>query len=129
MSNAAAGVIQRHWALANARDWAGFERLLAPHLRYRVPQTRERIDTGAGYLDMFVTWPGDWQADVEEIVAQDGRVVCRVAFRVGGEVMTGLSYFTVSAEGLITDVTDYWPEAYDPPPRVSRHLVRDPPAA
>jgi SnoaL-like domain len=118
-------VILNHWRLANARDWDAFAQLLAPDMTYHVPQTRERIRSGAGYLDMFVTWPGAWTVQIEALVCDEHEAVCRVAFRVGDEVMTGISFFTLSPQGLITAVTDYWPEPYEPPPRASRHLVRD----
>jgi hypothetical protein len=117
-------VIQAHWQLANTRQWNAFARLLAPDLAYHVPQTRERIHSGAGYLDLFVTWPGAWTADIEALLCDDQQAVCRVAFRVGDEVMTGISFFVLSSQGLIAEVTDYWPEPYEPPPRASRHLVR-----
>jgi hypothetical protein len=39
--------------------------------------------------------------------------------------MTGISIFELRA-GLISRVTDYWPEAYDPPPRSTPHLKRRP---
>jgi len=48
----------KHWELANARDWPGFESLLAQDMVYEAPQTRERILGSAGYRDFFATWPG-----------------------------------------------------------------------
>lgn len=119
-------VLQAHWRSANARDWPTFGRLLAPGLQYRVPQTREAIDGAAGYLDMFATWPGAWQAEVVDLVCDGSKAWCRLTFVTGDSRETGLGLYLLDELGRIADVTDYWPAPYDPPPRVSRHLVRQP---
>lgn len=124
MSDRTRNLVERHWACANARDWAAFAALLDPALRYEVPQTREFIRSGEGYLDMFRTWPGNWQASIQDLVCEPQAAVCRVDFAVGGEVMTGISFFRLLPQGLIVGVTDYWPEPYEPPPRASRHMER-----
>ena len=119
-------LIQTHWKLANARDWSEFADLLHPKLIYEVPQTREYIDGGQGYLEMFSTWPGDWAASIKHLVCEEAKAVCVIDFVVGAEVMTGISIFELN-NGLITKVTDYWPEPYEPPARVTPHMKRRPP--
>jgi SnoaL-like domain len=119
-------IVESHWRLANSRDWAAFGGLLSPGLRYEVPQTREYIDGGAGYLDMFATWPGDWRAVIRQLVVDERTAVSIIDFNVGDETMTGISVFEVQ-DGKIVKVTDYWPQAYEPAPRVSSHLKRLPP--
>jgi hypothetical protein len=116
-------LIETHWNLANARDWQRFAQLLHPQLRYEVPQTREYIEGGEGYLEMFRTWPGDWSARVTHLVCDEVKAICVIDFVVGGQAMTGISIFELSG-GLIAKVTDYWPEPYDPPPRETPHLKR-----
>lgn len=116
-------IVESHWACANRRDWPGFEQLLDPALRYEVPQTREYISSGAGYLDMFRTWPGQWVATVKTLVCEGAKAVCIIDFTVDAEVMVGISVFEVTA-GKIVSVTDYWPEPYEPPARQSSHLKR-----
>lgn len=118
-------LVNTHWTLANQRRWDEFSDLLDPALHYEVPQTRETIDGGAGYLDMFRTWPGAWQAHVRELVCDADKAVCIIDFVVGDETMTGISVFTVR-DGLIVKVIDYWPEPYEPPPRVTPWLKRRP---
>lgn len=44
--------------------------------------------------------------------------------RLGAEVMTVLVFFEFS-DGLIVRITDFWPEAYEPPVRVSRLVSAD----
>lgn len=125
MTEATRSLILRHWALANARDWAAFAELLHPGLRYEAPQTREYIEDGPGYLEMFRTWPGAWTAHIRELVCEPQRAVCIIDFVVGGETMTGISVFGVEG-GRITSVTDFWPEPYEPPPRVTPVMKRRP---
>lgn len=120
--------IEAHWATANDRDWPSFAALLAPDLHYRAPQTREYLDGAEGYLDMFRTWPGDWRAVVRELICEAEVAVSRIDFVVGAETMTGLSFFRLDAAGHIAEVTDWWPEPYEPPPRVTAWLKREPAA-
>lgn len=125
MSSATRELIQRHWALANARQWDAFAALLHPGLRYEVPQTREYTDSADGYLEMFRTWPGAWQATITNLVCETHEAICVIDFAVGDQRMTGISIFGV-ADGRIGSVTDYWPDPYEPPPRATPLLKRRP---
>lgn len=125
MSEQTRALILAHWRLANARDWSRFSQLLHPSLLYEVPQTREYIDGGPGYLEMFRTWPGDWHATIKHLVCEESQAVCVIDFAVGADVMTGISVFAVD-RGLITGVVDYWPDPYEPPARATPHMKRRP---
>lgn len=125
MNTDSRSVVQDHWRLANNRDWAGFAALLHPALHYDVPQTREYIESGAGYLEMFQTWPGNWTARVKHLVCEERQAICVIDFIIGADTMTGITVFEV-ADGLIERVTDYWPEAYEPPVRYTSHMKRCP---
>lgn len=116
--------IEQHWASANARDWESFAALLDPALVYHVPQTRECIRAAAGYLDLFRTWPGPWQATIRELICEGNRAVCRVDFVTGETHECGISFFELTEAGQIVAVTDYWPEPYEPPVRHSSHFGR-----
>jgi len=99
--------------------------LLHPDLRYECPQTREYIDGAGGYLDMFRTWPGNWTAKLSTLICDQDQGVSIIDFLVGDEKVVGISIFEFSA-GLISKVTDFWPEAYDPPARATPHFKRRP---
>ena len=116
-------IIEAHWALANQRDWVGFAALIANGCSYEVPQTREFIESGEGYVDMFQTWPGAWIASVKHLVCEGSTAICIIDFRVAAEVMTGISHFQL-ADSKIVSITDYWPEPYEPPARMTRHMKR-----
>ena len=121
-------VLLQHWDWANARRWDDFATLLAPDLRYEVPQTCEWLQGGPAYLDLFRTWPGDWQAEWQALVCDGPQAVARIAFRVAGQpeadTETGIGWFTLDEQGRIAQVIDHWPAPYDPPPRACPHLVR-----
>ncbi|QLQ00343.1 MAG: nuclear transport factor 2 family protein [Burkholderiaceae bacterium] len=127
MSPSTRDVIEAHWRFANARDWGRFDALLHPDLNYEVPQTREYVEGAAGYSEMFRTWPGDWRVTVRHLVCEEARAVCVIDFHVDGCCMTGISFFAL-AGGLITEVTDYWPEPYEPPTRATPVMKRRPAA-
>ncbi|GAA0744157.1 nuclear transport factor 2 family protein [Ideonella azotifigens] len=121
-------LVLRHWQAANDRDWTAFAKLLADDLVYQVPQTREQVRGAAGYLDFFRTWPGDWRADVQQVIADEGQAVTVLNFLTERDnpqaaQMTGITFFEVQ-DGRITRVTDHWPEPYEPPPRASVHVTR-----
>jgi SnoaL-like domain len=125
MSEQTRSLILQHWDLANARRWSEFGQLLHPELLYEVPQTREYIESGPGYLEMFSTWPGDWSANIKHLVCEESKAICIIDFVVGAETMTGISVFELNGQ-LISRVTDFWPEPYDPPPRATSHMKRRP---
>jgi len=123
MSDATAERVQRYWALANARDWAGFGSLLGEDIVYEVPQTRERVRGRAAYVEFNSTWPGAWCARVDSVIAEDQKAVSVITFTVDGESMTGISFFELQDQ-LIVRITDYWPDPYEPPPRMTSVIER-----
>lgn len=117
-------LVTAFWATANARQWELFATLLHAGLVYRVPQTREVARGAEGLVDVFRTWPGDWTVHVDVLVADDRRAFTAIRFEVNGTIEQGLSLFEC-AGGAITAVTDWWPEPYEPPARVSAWLKRE----
>jgi hypothetical protein len=45
---------------------------------------------------------------------------------IGADTATGISFFTLNAQGLIVEVTDWWPDPYEPPERATPLLKRRP---
>ncbi|MGW4866344.1 nuclear transport factor 2 family protein [Streptomyces chartreusis] len=113
--------VERFWAAAEARDWDAFAGTLAEDVVYTLPQTRETITGRERYVQFNREYPGDWHLRVERIVAEPGQVVTWLHFTVGLEEMYGISFFTGTGTGtgtgtdLITSITDFWPEPYEPP--------------
>jgi ketosteroid isomerase-like protein len=106
------------------RDWTGFAELLAEDVVYEIPQTRERIRGRDRYVRFNVEYPGDWHLVPEVIVGDDRRASMLARFTVGDETMPAIAFFEV-ADGVITRITDFWPEPYDPPPGREHLVERD----
>lgn len=107
--------VENFWAFAEARDWSAFADTLAEDVVYTLPQTRERISGRARYTEFNREYPGDWHVRIERIVAEPAQVVTWTHFTVGLEEMYAVSFFTGDASGRISEVTDFWPEPYEPP--------------
>lgn len=110
--------------LLDARDWASWSALLAPDVVYEVPQTRERIRGRDAYLAFNQTFPGDWHVEPHVVVADAERAVVWFVWTVAGESADAQVFLEFGADGLVTRVTDFWPEPYDPPERVVDSIER-----
>ena len=122
MTTDAGEVVRRYWAAAEARDWAAFGELLAPDVVYELPQTRERIRGRERYVQFNVEYPGDWHLTIERVVAEGAEAVSWTTFAVAGTEAPGLCFFRLDGSGRIAQITDFWPEPYEPPPGRD-HLV------
>ena len=123
MTLATRDLVLLHWQLANAQDWEAFSRLLHAELVYEAPQSRERIRSPLGYVDFFATWPQPWRVEVLRCVADESSALTQISFISSAPPMMGLTIFDVK-NGLIARVTDYWPDPYEPGPRMSKHVER-----
>ena len=112
-----AALARRFLATLEARDWEAWETLLSPDVVYEVPQSRERIRGRAAYRLFNETYPGDWHLTPKVVIGDAERAVVWFRWDVGDENADGQVFLEVDADGLITRVTDFWPEAYEPPER------------
>jgi ketosteroid isomerase-like protein len=114
-------VVGRYFATMVGREWDAFGELLSSDVVYELPQTRERITGRAKYLQFNREYPGDWTASVTRLIVDGTSAAASMNFTVGDEEMVGLVYLEL-ADGLVTRITDFWPEPYDPPAG-REHLV------
>ena len=115
-------LVNRFIETLEARDWGKWESLLHPEVVYELPQTRERIRGRDRYRQFNQEYPGDWHLHLKVSIADDRDGVAWFGWEVdGSEPGDGMAFFTFS-DGLITSVTDFWPEPYEPPPG-REHLV------
>ncbi|MEV0803084.1 nuclear transport factor 2 family protein [Kribbella sp. NPDC050281] len=114
-------VVGRYFATMVGREWDAFGELLSADVVYEMPQTRERIVGRAKYLQFNREYPGDWTATVTRLIVDGTSAAGSMKFTVGDEEMVGLVYLELD-DGLITRITDFWPESYDPPAG-REHLV------
>ncbi|MFI6057547.1 nuclear transport factor 2 family protein [Streptomyces sp. NPDC051286] len=109
--------VETYWTAAETRDWNTFATTLAEEVLYDLPQTRERIRGKERYLRFNREYPRDWHVRVERIVADRAgeQVAVRTLFTVGLEEMPAIHFFTGDDQGRIVEITDFWPEPYEPP--------------
>lgn len=114
MSESHAGAVRGYWQSMNARDWPGLARLLHPDVRYDVPQSREVVRGREAVVRFNAEYPGDWSLEPVRVVADERGAATWIDFRLDGESVPGLTFFTFQ-NGLIATVTDFWPEPFERP--------------
>jgi hypothetical protein len=112
---------ERFIASLEARDWDAWAALLHPAVVYEIPQSRERIRGRDRYLRFNQEYPGDWHLRPKVTIADERHGVVWFEWLLDGRADDGMAFFGF-ANGLITSVTDFWPEPYEPPPG-REHLV------
>src|SRR5579859_2717902 len=103
---------ERFISRLEARDWGAWARLLHPDVIYEIPQSRERIRGRERYLQFNREYPGDWHLRPKVIIADDQRGVVWFEWSVDGSGPDDAMAFFEFADGLITRVTDFWPEPF-----------------
>jgi hypothetical protein len=112
---------ERFIASLEARDWDAWAALLHPAVVYEIPQSRERIRGRDRYLRFNQEYPGDWHLRPKVTIADERHGVAWFEWLLDGRADDAMAFFEF-ADGLITRVTDFWPEPYEPPPG-REHLV------
>ncbi|NMO56246.1 SnoaL-like domain-containing protein [Actinoplanes sp. TBRC 11911] len=101
--------------LLDMRDWPAWGALLSDDVVYELPQTRERIRGKQALIQFNVEYPGDWQLTVRRVVADSREAALWVTFDVGDDSHDALVWLELTGDGLISKITDFWPEPYDAP--------------
>jgi hypothetical protein len=112
---------ERFIATLEARDWAAWAALLHPEVLYEIPQSRELIRGRDRYLRFNQEYPGDWHLRPKVTIADDDHAVVWFEWELDGSTADAMVFFAFTG-GLISRVTDFWPEPYEPPPG-REHLV------
>ena len=116
-------VVAAYWAAAEARDWDAFGALCADDVVYCGPQTREQVRGREAYIRFNAEgFAYEWHLRVERIVGEGRHAASWIEFTTAEGPMVGLCFFELDEDGLISRITDFWPEPYELP--ASRaHLV------
>jgi ketosteroid isomerase-like protein len=107
---------RRYLQLLDARDWDAWAAVLDEDVVYDMPQTRELIIGRESFLEFNQTYPGEWRLSPKIVIADDDRAVVWFDWRMGDASGESQTFLEIRG-GRITRVTDFWPEAYDPPER------------
>ncbi|WP_254185767.1 nuclear transport factor 2 family protein [Nocardioides panacis] len=109
-------VVRRFVATLEARDWDGWSALLHEDVVYELPQTRERVRGRDTLLRFNREFPGDWHLRAKRVVADGEHGVLWLAARVGDSAEGDAVAFLTVVDGLVTEVVEFWPAGYEPPP-------------
>ncbi|MER5337528.1 nuclear transport factor 2 family protein [Micromonospora sp. NPDC002717] len=105
-----------YWAALEARDWDTFGGLLADDVVYHLPQTRERIVGRESFVRFNREYPDGWHLAVTRAVASGRHAATWITCAYEGAELPATSFFDFDDAGLVREVTEFWPEAYEPPP-------------
>jgi len=116
-------VVAAYWTAAEARDWDAFGALCADDVVYGGPQTREQVRGRDAYIRFNAEgFAYEWHLAVQRIVGEGRHAASWLEFITAEGSMVGLCFFELDEDGLISRITDFWPEPYELP--ASRaHLV------
>ena len=116
-------VVAAFWAAAEARDWDAMGELLAEDVVYRGPQAREQVRGRQAFLRFNAEgFAYEWHLQVRRILGDGAHGASWVDVAVPDGTDTGVCFFDLDEDGLISEITDFWPMPYDLP--ASRaHLV------
>ena len=123
--NPTVGLLRAFFERLEARDWSGFADLLHPDVIYRLPQTREVVRGKDAYLRWNREYPDIWHFRLAEAYGDATGGVARIDADIQGEgTVTAILFVTVDG-GLVTEINDWWPTSYDPPPGREHLAVRE----
>lgn len=108
-------LVRSYVELLEARDWARLRGVLHPDVVYRLPQTGEVVRGRETYVRWNVEYPDGWHLRLAEAYGDADGGAARLDVNVGVEEMTALVFVRLR-DGLLAEITDYWPEPYDAPP-------------
>ena len=107
-------LVRSYVELLEARDWAGVTEVLSPDVVYRMPQTREVVRGRDAYLRWNQEYPDGWHLRLVEAYGDDSGGAARLDVTFGDDQVPALVFVRVR-DGLLAEITDFWPTSYDPP--------------
>jgi ketosteroid isomerase-like protein len=123
MSTDPEAVVRQFWRLMAGNDFALVRSVLAADFVLEWPQSGERIRGAENFARVNSEYPtnGQWQFQINRLLAQGERVVTQVSLTDGVQSAEPISFFTI-AQGRISRLVEYWPEPFEPREN-RRHLV------
>lgn len=121
--SSAEDVVREFWRIMGTNDFFSVNAVLSDDFVLEWPQSGERIRGPGKFARMNSEYPttGRWSFRLDQIVADSGQVVTRVAVTDGAQSGVAISFFTVK-EARITRLIEYWPEPF-PAPVHRTHLT------
>ncbi len=108
------GVAREWWSAIDRQDFAHAASLLAPDAVVDWPLSNERLPSPDDWRIVNETYPGNWRAEVTDVVSSGETVITTTNVSDGGITVLAISRFTIH-DGRITSLVEYWPETYAAP--------------
>lgn len=114
-------LIRAFWAAMATNEFANVTPLVTADFTCDWPQSRERIEGAANFVQMNHEYPARdlWRFTIERIVTDAEGGVSDVIVTDGHVVARAISFFTVRG-GRIARIVEYWPEPYPAPANRAR---------
>ncbi len=110
------------WSAIDRRDFTHAANLLDPDAVVDWPLSNERLPSPEAWRIVNETYPGNWSAEVIDLVSSGETVITTTNVSDGGITVIAISRFTIR-DGRITSLVEYWPETYAAP-AWRAHLVQ-----
>ena len=108
-------LVQRFWALYQARRWQEAQALLRPEVQCHWWATRERFCGAAAVVHVNAVYPEGWSIRLLELNRlADGRVHSLVRVDHGESVFYANSFFVLES-GRIAQLDEYWSDVQPAP--------------
>lgn len=114
-------LVREYWDKISAQQWDAAQNLLHPRFIAEWPQSRERFDNPADYIQMNREYPGTHRVEVVHVIAQSDRAAATVYIHAQdtGQKTFATSWFEFK-DGKIVRLTEFWAEPYAAPEARSR---------
>ncbi|WP_117215318.1 nuclear transport factor 2 family protein [Allorhizocola rhizosphaerae] len=116
-------IVRRYWKAIEERDWDALRAVVTDDVVYELPQSRERARGREELVRFAAGYPGDWHVAIERSLVDGDQAASWITFTLDGAVAPGLTFFLLDGAGLIRQITDFWPEEFEPPAERA-HLSR-----
>ncbi len=119
-------LIATYWKAVDTHDWDLFDTTLADDVVHDLPQTRGRIRGKQACSRFHRERPGTRQIRVLRTVVESPQAATWTRTTSGLTELHAQTFFTTDPHtGLITEITEFWPEPPAPyePPTDRDHLV------
>ena len=116
-------VVREFWRLMGTNAFRDVGAVLSQEFVLEWPQSHERIRGAARFAQMNAEYPahGRWSFTLNCLVGGSSEAVSDVTVTDGVQTARVISFFEV-ADGKITRLVEFWPEAYEAPANRA-HLV------
>lgn len=107
-------IVERFWRVMHDNDWQAAGRLLHDDFTLDWPQSGERIRGRDNFAAVNAHYPaaGRWRFAVQRLVADERGAASEVAVTDGARADRAVTFFELR-DGLIRQMTEYWPEPFD----------------